>query len=149
MPIGGVGETLTSLGRERGWPLRAPAPNLEAAVRTARGKFLIDWRQVTDAGPGLLGELADHLEDDPDAYAAAVESGHHPTLWRRWSLLDPGASPDRLVKAGTRGSGRALDEATYRGGFPDPRWSVDPGRFRLPLYQVRPETEGRFPDWLP
>ena len=122
---------------------------LSDAVDAARGKFLIDWRSVTDAAPELLAELADHLEDDPDSYAAAVESGRHPMLWRRWSMLDPQAEPDGVVKAGTGGAGPPLDETAYLGAFPNPRWSVDSDRFKLPLRQVRPETEGRFPEWLP
>jgi glycosyltransferase involved in cell wall biosynthesis/GT2 family glycosyltransferase len=147
--VGGPDERLAAVCRTREWPLRPGGNALAAGVAAARGKFLIDWRPVSDAGPELLSELASHLEDDPDAYAAAVESGRHPTLWRRWSLLDPRAGPDRLAKAGTRGAGPAFVETEYRGAFPHPRWSIDPDAFRLSVYQVRPETEGRFPDWLP
>ncbi|MDH3605483.1 MAG: glycosyltransferase, partial [Acidimicrobiia bacterium] len=133
----------------RGWPLRAGGSGLESAVRLSRGKFLIDWRPVTDAGPQLLEELASLLEDDVDAYGCAVEAGCHPVLWRRWSLLDPGADPHRLAKTGTRGAGPAVAEADYLGAFPHPRWAIDPGDFETPLYRVRPEVEGRFPQWLP
>lgn len=140
---------LAALCTDRHWPLRRAGRELADGVKAARGKFLIDWRTVSEAGPALLGELADVLEDDPDAYAVAVETGRHPTLWRRWSLLDPHAAPDRLAKAGTRGSGPPLREADYRGAFPDPRWSIDRDAYAVPVYQVRPETEGRFPTWLP
>ena len=84
-----------------------------------------------------------------DAYASAVEAGRHPTLWRRWSLLDPQAGPDRLAKAGTIGSGPALVEADYLGAFPHPRWAIDPAGFNRRVHRVRPEVEGRFPEWLP
>jgi hypothetical protein len=118
-------------------------------VHAARGKFLIDWRSVAQAAPTLLDELASLLEDDDEAYGSAVESGRHPTLWRRWSLLDPAAGPHRLAKAGTSGSGPALDESDYLGAFPHSRWAIDPAGFETELYRVRPEADGRFPDWLP
>jgi hypothetical protein len=140
---------IEDLCRRRGWPLRPVGPGLASAVHGARGKFLIDWRPVARAAPTLLDELASLLEDDGEAYASAVESGRHPTLWRRWSLLDPAADPDRLAKAGTSGSGPALDESDYLGAFPHSRWAIDPAGFPLKLYRVRPETGGRFPDWLP
>ncbi|MGI9649146.1 MAG: glycosyltransferase [Acidimicrobiia bacterium] len=140
---------ITAIAGARGWPMRSGGSDLRGGVHAARGKFLIDWRPVADAGPELLEELAALLEDDQGAYAASVEAGCHPTLWRRWSLLDPAAGPDRLAKAGTRGAGPPLDESDYRGAFPHPRWSIDPERFPLEVYRVRPETEGRFPDWLP
>jgi hypothetical protein len=147
--VGEATEEISAVAHRRGWPVRAGGATLRAGVHAARGKFLIDWRRLTDAGPELLQELADSLEDDPGAYAAAVEAGQHPTLWRRWSLLDPAAAPDRLAKTGTRGAGARLDEAEYRGAFPHPRWSIDPDRFPVEVYRVRPEVEGRFPDWLP
>ena len=147
--VGGPDHGLEELCRRRGWPLRDGGDSLEQAVRVARGKFLIDWRPVSEAGPELLVHLAARLEDDPDAYASAVEAGRHPTLWRRWSLLDPAAAPDRLATAGSHGAGPGLDEAEFRGAFPDRRWLIDTGRFKLPVHQVRPETEGRFPEWLP
>jgi glycosyltransferase involved in cell wall biosynthesis len=147
--VGGPDRELAAICRARGWSIRPGGAGLDTAVAAARGKFLIDWRPVSDAGPDLLSELAAHLEDDEEAYGAAVEAGRHPTLWRRWSLLDPRAGPDRLAKAGTRGTGPPMDEGDYRGAYPHPRWSIDPDAFRLPVYQVRPETEGRFPDWLP
>ena len=132
-----------------GWPLRAGGPTLAAAVHAARGKFLIDWRPVPHAGPGLLAELASHLEEDVVASAAAVEAARHPTLWRRWCLLDPQASPESLIKAGPRAAGPPLTEADYRGAFPHSRWAIDPGALQGHIYRVRPEVEGRFPDWLP
>jgi hypothetical protein len=147
--VGAPAPSIIEMCRRRGWARRPGGPTLSAAVHAARGKFLIDWRPVTDAGPGLLGELASHLEEDPDAYAAAVEAGRHPTLWRRWCLLDPEASPGALVKAGTRGAGPPLTEAEYRGAFPHPRWAIDAGALVGPIYRVRPEVDGRFPDWLP
>ena len=140
---------ISDIAARRGWPVRGGGSTLRSSVHAAVGKFLIDWRPVTGAGPRLLSELASLLEDDVDAYAAAVEVGHHPTLWRRWSLLDPAAGPDRLAKTGTRGSGPPLEEAGYLGAFPHPRWSIDPDQFPVPMHQVRPEAEGRFPDWLP
>lgn len=146
---GEVSPEIAGAGARRGWPVRSGGSTLRESVHAARGKYLIDWRPVAEAGPGLLEELAAFLEDEVDAYAAAVEADRHPTLWRRWSLLDPAAGPDRLAKAGTGGSGPPLDEADYRGAFPHPRWSIDPDRFPVPVYQVRPEAEGRFPDWLP
>lgn len=147
--VGPAAPALEELCRRRGWPMREAGSWLGSAVHSARGKFLIDWRPVADAGPGLLGELAASLEEDVDAYASAVEAGRHPTLWRRWSLLDPDAAPDRLAKAGTRGAGPALVESDYRGAFPHPRWAIDPAGFRTPVHRVRPEVEGRFPAWLP
>ena len=147
--LGAASPEIEDLCRRRGWPQRSAGPGLASAVHAARGKFLIDWRPVTGAAPTLLEQLASALEDDDDAYASAVESGRHPTLWRRWSLLDPAADPDRLAKAGTSGSGPTLEESTYLGAFPHSRWAIDPADFQRKLYQVRPETEGRFPDWLP
>lgn len=140
---------IEDLSRRRGWPLRTAGPTLGSAVHCARGKFVIDWRPVTQAGPDLLDELATLLEDDDAAYASAVEAGRHPTLWRRWSVLDPAADPHRLAKAGTSGSGPALDKQDYLGAFPHSRWAIDPADFKLGLNRVRPEAEGRFPDWLP
>ena len=147
--VGPVTLAMEELGERRGWPRRTGGSTLASAVRAARGKFLIDWRSVTVAGPDLLGELAALLEDDLEAYAAAVESGRHPTLWRRWSLIDPAAHPDRLAKAGTVGAGPALQETDYLGAFPHSRWAIDESQFHRPVHRVRPETEGRFPDWLP
>jgi len=147
--IGPAAGAIEELCGRRGWPLRPAGPSLASAVHSARGKFFIDWRPVTAAGTELLEELASRLEDDVDAYASAVEPGRHPTLWRRWSLLDPDAGPDRLAKAGTSGSGPALTGSEYLGAFPHPRWAIDPGRFDRPVNRVRPETEGRFPEWLP
>ncbi len=147
-----IGETtpnMVEVSDRRGWPLRSSGTTLASAVHDARGKFLIDWRPVQAAGAELLEELAALLEDDLDAYGAAVEAGRHPMLWRRWSLLDPGAAPDRLAKAGTRGEGPSLTESDYRGAFPHPRWAIDETQFHRPVHRVRPETEGRFPDWLP
>jgi hypothetical protein len=146
---GAVTAEIEDVCRRHRWPLRPTSRRLSSAVHDARGKFLIDWRPVAEAAPTLLDELASLLEDDGAAYASAVESGRHPTLWRRWSLLDPAAGPHRLAKAGTGGSGPALEESHYLGAFPHPRWAIDPAGFRLKLYRVRPETEGRFPDWLP
>lgn len=145
----GSSQAWSSLGTERGWRCRPGGPDLSSALGSARGKFLIDWRPVTEAGPDLLEELASVLEDDPDAYASAVEAGRHPVLWRRWSLLDPRAEPHRLAKAGTRGAGPPVAESDWLGAFPDERWAIDPGHFAVPLQRVRPEVEGRFPTWLP
>jgi GT2 family glycosyltransferase len=147
--VGPVTPAMDELGERRGWPRRTGGRTLASAVRAARGKFVIDWRVVTGAGADLLGELAALLEDDPEAYAAAVESGRHPTLWRRWSLLDPAAAPHRLAKAGTGAAGPVLQEGDYLGAFPDPRWAIDESQFHRPVHRVRPETDGRFPDWLP
>ncbi|NNC92061.1 MAG: glycosyltransferase family 2 protein [Acidimicrobiia bacterium] len=147
--VGAASPDIEDLCRRRHWPLRRAGPPLAVAVHSARGKFLIDWRPVAEAAPTLLDELATLLEDDRDAYASAVESGRHPILWRRWSLLDPAAAPHRLAKAGTSGSGPALDEDDYLGAFPHSRWDIDPADFQLEVYRVRPEAEGRFPEWLP
>jgi hypothetical protein len=149
VPIGTVDSALHQWGDRRGWTVRPGGRTLASAVHAARGKFLIDWRPVTEAGDELLEELAALLEDDLDAYGAGVESGRHPMLWRRWSLLDPAAGPDRLAKAGTRGSGPALKENDFLGAFPHSRWAIDETQFHRPVHRVRPEAEGRFPDWLP
>ncbi|MBT8216716.1 MAG: glycosyltransferase, partial [Acidimicrobiia bacterium] len=42
---------LTTLCHDRHWPLRAAGGQLADGVRAARGKFLIDWRPVSEAGP--------------------------------------------------------------------------------------------------
>jgi hypothetical protein len=147
--VGPVTAAMEGLGERRGWPRRDGGRTLASAVGAARGKFLIDWRLVAEAGADLLEELAALLEDDLEAYAVAVESGHHPTLWRRWSLLDPDAAPHRLAKAGTRGAGPVLQASDYLGAFPHARWAIDESQFHRPVHRVRPETEGRFPDWLP
>ncbi|MGI9611080.1 MAG: glycosyltransferase family 2 protein, partial [Acidimicrobiia bacterium] len=147
--IGPVVSAVEEMRERRGWPLRPGGSTIATAVHAAQGKFLIDWRTVTDAGDELLEELATLLEDDLDAYAAGVESGRHPMLWRRWSLLDPEAAPDRLAKAGTKGSGPVLSERAYLGAFTHSRWAIDESQFHRPVHRVRPETEGRFPDWLP
>lgn len=147
--IGPASAAVEEVSERRAWPLRPGGRTLASAVHAAQGKFLIDWRPVADAGDELLEELASLLEDDLDAYGAGVESGRHPMLWRRWSLLDPEAGPDRLAKAGTKGSGPALKESGYLGAFPHSRWAIDETQFHRPVHRVRPETEGRFPDWLP
>ncbi len=147
--VGGTSAAIEQLCATRQWRRRAAGPTLASAVHAARGKFLIDWRPVTEAGPELLEELASLLEDDAEAYASAVESGRHPTLWRRWSLLDPDATPHRVAKAGTRGSGPALAASEYVGAFPHSRWSIDPTGYRHKVHRVRPESDGRFPDWVP
>ncbi|NNL12292.1 MAG: glycosyltransferase [Acidimicrobiia bacterium] len=147
--VGPANPAIGEVSGRRGWPLRPGGRTLASAVHAAHGKFLIDWRPVEEAGNELLEELAALLEDDLDAYAAGVESGRHPMLWRRWSLLDPAAGPDRLAKAGTRGSGPVLKESDYLGAFPHTRWAIDERQFHRPVHRVRPETEGRFPDWLP
>ena len=147
--IGEPTADLEDMCAARQWPLRSAGPTLALAVHAARGKFLIDWRAVSEADPNLLEELASVLEDDDKACASAPKPGRHPTLWRRWSLLDPAAGLWQVAKGATRGSGRPLVNGDYLGAFPHSRWSIDPSRFERRVRQVRPETEGRFPDWLP
>jgi hypothetical protein len=120
---------------------------------------LVDWSTVTSAGPETLARLARVLEDEPDAYAAAGagEPLGGPMMWRRWALLDPGASPDRLVRVGIEATGTEIDEVDLRGAFPDERWappervaSLHPPSLGLPIPVVRerPEIEGEVPAWL-
>ncbi len=146
---GGASSELHDLCRRRGWPLRVVDREMASAVAESRGKFLIDWANVDIAGPNLLSELAETLESESEAYASAVTVGKHPMLWRRWALLDPTAELDGVALAGGEGDGPAVDEEAFVGAFPDPRWSPDPSAYRRRLYRVRPETEGKLPEWLP
>ncbi len=140
---------LIDLCGRRGWPLRIAGDSLAEAVAESRGKFMIDWTQVTAAGPGLLHELAESLEGDARAYAAVTTPGSHPVLWRSWGLLDPDADLEGVAEVTAVGDGPTVREADYLGAFPNPRWSVDPTAYRRRLHQVRPETEGTLPEWLP
>jgi glycosyltransferase involved in cell wall biosynthesis len=146
---GGLAPGLTELCRKRGWPLRASGSGFNAAVAESRGKFLIDWAPVTAAVPDLLLELAEALESDDSAYAAAGTPGAHPVLWRRWALLDPDADLAGVAAVEVAGEGPTVPEAHYRGAFQHPRWSVDPAAYRRRVHQVRPETVGKLPEWLP
>ena len=75
--------------RDRHWPCRAPAVDLDEAVRAAHGKFVVGWDRIADAPDDALAILAATLEAAPAAAAAGL--GDDPVLWRRWALVDPGS----------------------------------------------------------
>lgn len=148
VPIGESPAQLQHLATERSWPLRPSAVDLPGAVASARGKYLIVWDAIRGAAPDLLERLADALEADEDAYVAWASPSKHPALWRRWALLDPGADLVKTVEIAVPGEGGALDEKDFLGAFPNPRWAINTDAYAVPVRQVRPETEGRFPAWV-
>ncbi|NNC43964.1 MAG: glycosyltransferase, partial [Acidimicrobiia bacterium] len=127
------------------WRRRDPVPNLEAAVATAKGKFVIMWDHVVDAGAGDLDLLARHLEADDDAYAAGP-SDSEPVLWRRWSLQDPSTRHTHV--AIVPGMLQLQETPDWRARFVDPRYVIVPNDFDVDVIQVTPETEGRIPEWV-
>lgn len=127
------------------WAARAQSDSLVEAVRAARGKYLIQWDDVGDAGSGNLLLLARHLEADDDAYAAGP-SEDKPILWRTWSLRDPGAPHTHV--AVVPGTLSVKVDRDWRGQFEDPRYSIRESRLGVDVVQVPPEAEGRIPDWV-
>ncbi len=127
------------------WPLREPVSNLAAAVATARGKFVIMWDHVVDAGAGDLDLLARHLEADDDAYAAGP-SDSEPVLWRKWSLQDPSTRHTHTTIV--PGTLRLRETPDWRARFVDHRYVIAADNFDVDVIQVTPETEGRIPEWV-
>jgi hypothetical protein len=126
---------LSELGEARGWKLRPAQADVEAAIASARGKYIVDWAEVDGADPDFLDRAADELESEPKAWGAGPEEG--PVLWRTWGITDPAAPlSGYLVLPGVS----AADEQQLAPGIaPD---GAPEGAIRQP-----PEEEGRIPDW--
>jgi hypothetical protein len=113
------------------------------AVAAARGKYVIDWRDVAGVEPDTLWRLSDRLESDPTLGTA---TGRDPSLAmvRRWSLLDP-AGPSGSASLDIPG---AAAGGLTAGAFPDPAWSLPAQIDGVPVQRQRPEEEGRMPSWV-
>ncbi len=127
------------------WPRQDHAATLDEAIAASRGKFVILWDHVVDAGAGDLDLLARHLEADDDAYAAGP-SATEPILWRRWSIQDPDTHHAHV--AAVPGLLTLQQAPDWRGRFIDPRFTVPDGTFDVEVVEVSPETEGRIPEWV-
>ncbi|HEX2029162.1 MAG TPA: glycosyltransferase [Nitriliruptorales bacterium] len=137
------------LATGRGWTCRQAGAELAPAVRTARGKFLIDWDAVRTAGSDLLQALAAVLEEHDDA-VGAVPSGRsqeHTLLWRRWVLLDPHA-PHRGTVSALAEADTASAVPLSPGATPDPEWMAPPAGDGAPVQRQPPEELGTFPEHL-
>jgi glycosyltransferase involved in cell wall biosynthesis/GT2 family glycosyltransferase len=135
IPVGVPPHGLSGLGEARSWKLRPPQPDVEAAIASARGKYIVDWEGIDGADPEFLDEAADELEAEPKAWGAGPEEG--PVLWRTWGMTDPAAPlSGYLVVAGVSAAG---DQQLVPGIAPD---GAPGGAIRQP-----PEEEGRIPDW--
>ncbi len=145
----GIGEAHTRLAaicESHSWPLRSGSANIEDAVRTCRGKFVVEWDAVVSVTEGSLGEMARSLEDDPGA-ATAGPASDRPLMWRRWVLLDPDADPKghSTVSGFDAVPGRLRRAMVLTDGWMLPHDLPVPDLevIRQPL-----EEDGEFPDWL-
>lgn len=138
------------LATTRGWTCRQAGADVATAVRTARGKFLIDWDAVQTAASDLLQTLASILEEHDDA-AGAVPAGRsqeRALLWRRWVLLDPHAPHRGTVSATAEADLSTRAAPLSRGAAPDSDWTVAPGWDGIPVQRQPPEERGPFPEHL-
>ena len=127
--------------------VEANSESLIEAVRSTRGKVVVEWELLEEPPHEALRLLARALEDNPDAALAEVDG--LPVAWRRWALCDPDAELAQSVEVDLRvktDRGASL----YAGIAPDPVWMVpqnlpEPG---LRVIRQRPEEEGPLPGWL-
>ena len=140
--LAGASARFREIAEVRSWQARE-APTVEDAARSAIGKFIIYWNEVSDTEPNTISRLADLLESDPDLGSAVTRDPHPLTMVRRWSLLDPGApSSTRILDLGGTGA-----EQLQPGAFPDPNWIVPETIQDVPVQRQRPEEEGHVPSW--
>jgi glycosyltransferase involved in cell wall biosynthesis len=128
---------------DRPWRV-SMAEDLADAVAKSRGKFLIDWAAVIDAGPGAVEGLAEALEAEPGATAAAVEGVPRRILWRRWTVVDPDSG--HVGRAEADVALRSVPCRLGEGLFPQAGWH-EPDLSGAVLRQP-PEIEGELPEWL-
>jgi hypothetical protein len=127
----------------RRWQIRN-ATNLDDAVATATGKFVVRWSDVTGVENDTLSRLAETLESDPNLGAARTDDPEPLVVARRWSVLDPGA-PSKVATVDTPGSAGA---PLAPGQFPDPDWTFPDVIDDVPVQRQRPEEEGHIPPWV-
>jgi hypothetical protein len=152
VPLAPCPPSITAAAEGRGWVVRPPVADVFDAVRTARGKLVVDWSGVTAADPDALLALARALEDPRDAMGAVPNGWPAGDLlaWRRWVLVDrdgPGDPPlaiDVAVHAGVR------DRSLYPGMCPLPGWDVrdELAGAELPVARQSPEEDGPVPAWV-
>ena len=145
IPIGASSEALQALCADRGWVCREASTDLDAAVRSARGKFLIDWDRVASAPPDALAALATALEDAPRAAAAGADGAA--ALWRRWALVDPGSGHQGTVMAPIDLQMRAPVRLAA-GCCPIEAWTTAGAPAGRRIVRHEPEEAGAFPAWL-
>ena len=127
----------------RGWQIRSAA-NLDDAVASAAGKFVVRWSDVSGAEKDTLSRLAESLESDPNLGAARTDDPQPLVVARRWSLLDPDA-PSKVTTVDAPGSATA---PLAPGQFPDPDWTFPDVIDDVPVQRQRPEEEGHIPLWV-
>ena len=136
-------KAITEMCHRNGWPLRAFEGDGEAAAG-ARGKYVIDWAVVAQAGPNLIVDLAEALEREPLAAATGLsgpDGDLYPMLWRRWAPTSADR-PEGTLEATTTGELAAGQSPVW----PRRLWSDD--RAVGPSAAQSPEELAFVPDWL-
>ncbi|HEX9644708.1 MAG TPA: glycosyltransferase [Acidimicrobiia bacterium] len=110
----------------------------DRAIVASFGKYVADRRGAI--WPlSVAMSLVERLEAEPDA-AWAGDDASGTVVWRRWSLVDPGAEP----RGGVGGADAVPEGELQAGAYPDPEWMVDetlvPDGARL--LRHRPEEDG-------
>ncbi|MDH3425173.1 MAG: glycosyltransferase [Acidimicrobiia bacterium] len=134
VPIGPPGP-LIELCDRRGWNLREEAESASAAAEAARGKYILDWRAVGQAGDDFVIDAARALESSPKTRAVALSG--QPVMWRARAIREAGweDAPDHAM------AGSASGEGSVKAAI------LAPDRSPSGVIHQDPDVEGFIPDW--
>lgn len=145
MPVGVDKGEVLQLTRQKDWVVRDPVVDVIEGTVAARGKFVADWTGITSVSSGLLASAAAILERASEAFGVQTDEGHV-VMMRRWPLVDPGASHNRIetVEGQVRGTRSNLQPGCCR----VESWTAPEMVAGVEVMRDPPEADGPLPEWL-